>query len=123
MEEETKRILEMLRDGKITQEEAAMLLDALEAGEAQPRPERSARILRINVSDTRSGRTRVNIAVPFSLVEVASKLGINLGLKHAPELGDVDFDEIIGAIRHGAEGKIVDIEDDEDGQHVVVAVE
>jgi hypothetical protein len=79
--------------------------------------------LRINVTDTRSGRTRVNVSVPLGLVEIASKLGLSLGVKSAPALAAVNFDEIMTAIKDGAEGQIVDIVDDDDRQHVVVAVE
>ena len=123
MEQETKRILEMLQVGQITQTEAARLLDALENTKAPSAPRTSPRTLRINVTDTRTGRAKVNISIPLSLVQVASKMGLTLGIKHAPELADVDFDEMFAAIKSGAEGKIVDIEDEEDRQHVVVMVE
>lgn len=123
MEQETQQILEMLRDGKITSEEAARLLEALDVAEAQPSPRRKPRLLRINVTDTRTGRNTVNVSLPFGLVEVASKMGLTLGVKSAPELADVNFDEIIDAIRNGVEGKIVDIEDDNGRQHVTVTVD
>lgn len=123
MQPETQRILEMVRDGKITPEEAAKLLEALEASEQPQTRANRPRTLRINVTDTATGRSRVNVNIPLNLVQVASRLGLTLGVKHAPELADVDFDEIMAAIQNGAAGKIVDIEDEEDRQHVVVSVE
>ena len=125
MEQETQSILEMLRDGKVTAEQAAKLLEALDAAAttSAPQPSTRARNLRINVTDTRSGRTTVNVNIPFGLIEVASRMGLSLGIKRAPELADLNFDDIVAAIRNGAEGKIVDIEDDKDRQHVTVMVE
>ncbi len=122
MEPEAQRILEMVRDGIITPDEAARLLDALDTPNEQA-AQRRPRTLRVAVTDLKTGRARVNINIPLELVEIASKMGITLGVKHAPELADINFDEILSAIQSGAEGKIVDIEDDDDRQHVTVAVE
>ena len=123
MERETQQILEMLRDGKITSEEAARLLEALDPPEpALPRRSKP-RLLRINVTDMRTGRNTVNVSLPFGLIEVASKMGLTLGVKSAPELANVNFDEIMDAIRSGVEGKIVDIEDENDRQHVTISVD
>jgi hypothetical protein len=123
MDQEMQRVLEMLQAGQITPEQAAKLLEALDTGAVRQSPPGRKRTLRINVTDTRSGRTRVNVNIPLGLVEIASKLGLTLGVKRAPELADVNFDEIMSAINSGAEGKIVDIEDDDDSQHVVVTVD
>jgi hypothetical protein len=123
MDQETQRVLEMVQAGQITPEEAAKLLAALDAAAVQPPQSGRRRTLRINVTDTRSGRTKVDVNIPLSLVEVASKLGLSLGIKRAPELADVNFNDIMAAIKGGADGKIVDIEDDNDSQHVVVMVD
>jgi hypothetical protein len=123
MDQETREILEMLRDGKITPEEAARLLEAIDASQAPPPRPGKAHTLRIKVTDTKTGRSRVNVAIPLGLVEIASKMGLTLGVKHAPELADVDFDEIMQAIKSGAAGQIVDIEDEHEGQHVVVTLD
>lgn len=123
MDQETQRVLEMLQAGKITPEQAAQLLEALETSGAPGAQPARRRMLRINVSDTVTGRVRVNVNLPMSIVDVASRLGMSLGIKHAPELADINFEEIMAALRSGAEGKIVDIVDDDDRQHVVVSVE
>ena len=123
MEEETQRVLEMLQAGQITPEQAAKLLEALDRADAQPAPPGRPRTLRINVTDTRSGRNKVSVNLPLGLVEVAGRMGLTLGVKRAPELADLNFDDIMSAIKSGAEGKIVDIEDDDDRQHVVVMVD
>jgi hypothetical protein len=124
MDQETQHILEMVHNGKITVDQAAMLLDALEGGSKVPAQRtRPARSLHVAVKDTRNGRTKVNVNIPFGLVEVASRFGLTMGLKHTPELADIDFNEIIAAIKNGAEGTIVDVEDDDERQHVTVSVD
>ena len=123
MEEEIQRVLEMLQAGQITPEQAAKLLEALDRADSQPAPPGRPRTLRINVTDTRSGRNKVSVNLPLSLVEVGGRMGLTLGVKRAPELADLNFDDIMTAIKSGAEGKIVDIEDDDDRQHVVVTVD
>lgn len=123
MEQETRRVLEMLQAGRITSAQAAELLEALESGGASAAAPSRPRTLHITVSDTATGRVRVNVNIPLSLVDVASRLGMNLGIKRAPELANIDFEQIVEALRSGAQGKIVDIVDDDDRQHVVVSVE
>jgi hypothetical protein len=124
-EEETRRILEMLREGKITAEQAATLLEVLDISDQRQSsaPSVKAHTLRINVTDTRTGRAKVNVNIPLALVDIASKMGLTLGMKNVPELADLDFDSIMSALKSGAAGRIVDIEDDDDGQHVVVSIE
>jgi hypothetical protein len=47
-----------------------------------------------------------------------------MGSKFAPEeMAGIDVDEVIEAIKNGAEGKIVDVEDHEDGERVEIYVE
>lgn len=123
MHDETQRVLEMLQGGRITPAQAAELLAALDgSARTTPAPEQP-RTLRINVSDAVTGRVRVNVNIPLSLVSVASRLGMSLGIKHAPELADIDFAQIMDALRDGARGKIIDVVDDDDRQHVVVSVD
>ena len=122
MDSETQHILEMVQQGKITPEQAAKLLEALD-GPGAAAPPRRARSLHIAVTDMRSGRNTVNVNIPLSLVEAASKIGLTLGVKKAPELSNVDFDEILAAIKSGAAGQIVDIMDEQDHQHVTVSLD
>ena len=122
MESEIQRILEMVQQGKISPEQAAKLLEAIDApGPAAP--QRRARWLRITVTDTHTGRNSVNLNIPLSLVEAASKIGLTLGVKKAPELSNVDFDEILSAIKSGASGQVVDIMDEVGHQHVAVSLD
>jgi len=120
--EERMRILQMIRDGKVSAEEGANLLQALSRGgrpTPPPPPTRDPRLLRVRITDLRTGKTKVNVNIPMSLVNV----GIKLGARFTPPHADVNYDEIMEAIREGASGKLVDIEDVESGEHVEVWVE
>jgi len=127
--EERMQILRLLEQGTITADDAAKLLAALEAGEKKNRAgdaaQKSAggggtaRWLRVRVTDQGSGKRKVNINLPMGLVNVAMKMGA----KFAPEIEGLDMEEIIEAIQSGAQGKVIDIEDDEDNERVEIFVE
>jgi hypothetical protein len=119
--EERMRILQMIQEGKITAEEGARLLQALGSGRpAQPSPpSRDPRVLRVKVTDVNTGKTKVNVNIPMGLVNV----GIKLGARFTPSSANVNYDEIMEAIKTGTSGKLVDLEDVESGEHVEVWVE
>lgn len=119
--EERMRILQMIQEGKVTAEEGAKLLQALGSAKqsSAPPPSRDPRILRVRITDVETGRTKVNVNIPMSLVNV----GIKLGARFAPDSANIDYDEIMEAIRSGASGMIADVEDAESGEHVEVWVE
>ncbi len=124
--EERMQILKMIEAKQITAEEGAKLLGALgeaDRGETkplQPSPATSGRWFRVRVTDLKSGRRKVNVNIPLGLVDV----GLKMGAKFAPAgLEGLDMQQIMTAIKAGGEGKIVDVEDAEDGEHVEVFIE
>lgn len=119
--EERMRILQMIQEGKVTAEEGARLLQALASSRRPPSPPpaRDPRLLRVRITDLASGKTKVNVNIPMSLVTV----GIKLGARFTPHSANVDYDEILEAIRGGASGTLVDMEDITSGEHVEVWVE
>ena len=128
--EERMQILKMIQEGKITADEGAKLLEALSASakvEKRPpapppppgAPGSDARWFRVRVTDLRSGKNKVNVNIPMGLVNV----GIKLGARFTPSSAGVNYDEIMDAIKSGASGKLVDLEDAESGEHVEVWVE
>ena len=121
MSEERARILQMISEGKVTVDEGARLLDALRNSRPTPRSPRkgSPNWLRVRVTNMATGRTKVNVNLPFSLV----KAGIKMGARFAPEGEDLDWDEVLAAIQEGAAGKLVEVEDEKDGEKVEVFVE
>lgn len=122
--EERMKILKMIEEGKITAEEGARLLRALSEGRAagEPTPSRAAgagRMLRIRVTDVASGRSKASVQIPLALVDAGMKIGAHF----APEVEGVDMSNVMEALRSGMVGKIIDVMDEEDGEHVEIFVE
>ena len=122
--EERMQILKMVSEKKITAEEGAKLLSALEpdkktAAAVVVGGPSSPRWFRIRVTDLETGKSKVNVNLPMSLVNV----GMKMGARFAPEVEGIDLNEIFEQIREGAQGKMIDVEDAEDGERVEIYVE
>jgi hypothetical protein len=122
--EEKFKVLKMVEDGRINAEEAGKLMEVLEKSSTEDPTARDGSIkpgrwLKIIVTDITSGKTRVNIRLPISLISS----GIKLGMKFAPEAESIDAEKVMDAIRNGGMGKIVDAIDDNDHEHVEIWVE
>lgn len=123
--EERLKILNMIAEGKISAEEGAQLLKALQTASAKGQASSGAngvvapRFLRVRVTHAASGQVKANINIPMSLINV----GLRMGARFAPDLEGLDFEEVMDAIRHGQRGKIIDVEDEQDGERVEIFVE
>ncbi len=123
--EERMQILKMIEEGKISAEEGAKLLAALsagskaDAGRQDVQGASARRQFRVRVTDLATGRNKVNINIPMSLVNV----GLKMGARFAPDIEGVDLEEVIAAIKSGSQGKIVDVVDEEDSERVEIYVE
>ncbi len=138
--EERMKILQMVQEGKITPEDAAQLLEAINAGSAPSNASsarragapvdpmgsdfpqgtgRKPRFLRVRVTDTDTGRPRVNVRLPISMVSV----GLKMGSKFAPQIEGMDANQLMQMIETGEIGPIVDVVDEDDGEHVEVFLE
>lgn len=115
--EERLKILNMIAEGKITAEEGAQLLAALKRSERQGQA-MEARQMRVRVTNSETGRVKVNMSLPISLVQV----GMRMGARFVPDL-EIEFNDVIAAINQGTRGKIVDLEDEVDGERVEIFVE
>ena len=146
--EERMMILRMVEEGKITPEEGARLLAAM--GERQAEPEMAGgtvggiadaaqsdsastggtyagafanfgdsslngRMFRVRVSNGMTGKQKVDVNIPLGLVE--------FGLRFIPSSAKVNAQAIRDAINSGARGRIVDVQDNEKGDHVEVFIE
>ena len=124
--EERMKILKMIEEGKISAEEGAKLLAALAESRRTPSPTPGmalsggeARWFRVRVTDLASGKPKVNVNIPMGLVNV----GIKMGARFAPGLEAEQMQAVADALKTGAVGKIVDVTDEEDGEHVEIFVE
>jgi len=122
--EERMRILKMIDEGKISAEEGAKLLSALSENRRgnssiPSRGPGAARWLRVRVTDVVTGRSKATVQIPLALIESGMKIGAHF----APEVEGVDMPTIMEALRSGMTGKIVDVVDEKDGEHVEIFVE
>ena len=127
--EERMRVLRMIEEGKISAEEGARLLKALEKSSKKqsrrpsppPSPaadENSGRWMRLRVSEKSSGRTKVNMTLPLGLVS----MGLQVGARFVPEVNNLDVQQVRDALRSGVPGKILEVMDN-DGELVEIFVE
>ena len=124
MNEERKRILQMVQDRTLSAEEAVTLLDAMgEPGAAPPSgvaivpksaDRTSLRWFRIRVTDTASGRLKTSVRMPLSLLDFGLRIGGVAGF---------DVDEIRSAFVDADVSTILDVEDAEDGEHIEIFLE
>jgi len=120
--EERMRILRMIQEGKITADEGSKLLAALRESRKDPRTMVSSGrpgkgMLRVRVTDMVTGKAKVSVNLPIGLVDA----GMSIASQYAP---DINFGQIADAIRSGQmEGKIVDVVDEEDGEHIEVFID
>ena len=126
-------ILELLAKGKITADEAAELLSkaaapetptAVKAPAAPPSPKamksgNKPSWLHVRVKDLESGKNKVSVNVPLGMV----KFGLKIGGRFTPELNGIDWDEINGMMEEMETGLLVDVEDEEGGEHVQVFID
>ena len=122
--EERIKILQMIEDGKISAADGAKLLAAItENAKTRTRTttfhkSRDSRYMRVRVTDTASGKTKVSVNLPLGLVDA----GLNIASNFMPDMGADAASEISAAINEGLTGKIVDVMD-EDGEHIEIYIE
>ncbi len=147
LEQERLNILRMVEEGKLSATEAASLLSALgrektaqhfehftaipespdaPATVSEPavamgtrQANQPARWFRIRVTDVSSGRAKATINLPIGLVN----WGMKIGARYAPEVNEFDFNELSQMLQSSAEGKLIDVIDEEDGEHVEIFVD
>lgn len=126
--EERLRVLQLIQDGKISAEEGIRLLESLDSASqtaaAKTAPSgqpagRGARWFRVRVTDTATGKTRVNVRLPVNVLSA----GMKMGARFSPEVEGLDMDQLMELIQAGATGQVLDVTDEEDGEHVEVFLE
>ena len=136
MSAETKRreILQMLAKGAISAEEASELLLQVETpetpsqverevvaeqpAEARTETEQTGRWLNVRVADMASGRNKVSVRIPLKL----ARFGLRVGARFAPEMDDIDWEEVLDQLGSGDMGTLVEVQDEEDGELVKIFV-
>lgn len=119
--DERARILEMVRDGKLSVEEADKLLQALETAQERSAPSAGGgRLLRVVINSHRG--EKVNVALPLSLADIAMRL-VPKGLRIKAYGEEIDVVKLVADVRDsGARGTIVDVRSMM-GDHIQILVE
>lgn len=123
--EERMHILKMVESGQITAADASLLLGALADTEASPAREPEAErarmhgTMRVRVTDLATGQEKVNISLPLGLAAI----GMRMGARFTPRDLDLDLSQIVGSARGGAQGKVMEVVDEEEGERVEIYVE
>ena len=71
------------------------------------------------MTDLASGRCKTSVSIPIGMVDV----GLRMGARFTPEMADVDISELLAAIKSGVDGKMIDVEDVDKGEHIEVSVD
>ncbi|MHB8626064.1 MAG: SHOCT-like domain-containing protein [Aggregatilineales bacterium] len=117
--EERLKILDMIREGKLTADEGARLLQALQGPAKKPNEGREPRWMRVKVTDLGTGASKVSVNIPMGLVRV----GMRMGARFTPRDSAFDYAGVMEAIHHGTLGKIVDLEDKGENERVEIWLE
>jgi hypothetical protein len=118
MQNERDRILKMVEAGQVSAAEASQLLNALTAEQRAADRVRS-RLVRVRVTDLHSGRQKANVTIPIGLVNV----GLRLGARLAPQLSGSALEDLLRGVERGANGRLLEWQDLEEGERVELFVE
>jgi hypothetical protein len=120
--EERNRILGMVEEGLVSADEAGQLFDALlEEPVAPPARPVQNRTLRVWVTDTTTRTRQVNMTVnlPLSVLRISLQALASI----IPPLRDERLGEILHALESGASGRVMDVQDLEDGKRFEIFIE
>lgn len=120
MKDEILRILSMVSDGKISQEKAAELIDALYQREEKSNNDYDNKILKVKVLSHEGDNVNVNFPVKAAkaILKATGKFPITMG----DQITNIDMNALIEALDASVIGKIVDVKS-ADGDIVEVTIE
>jgi hypothetical protein len=121
--EERLKILDMIQNGVINAEEGAKLLKALktkkEAESKFTSDPSEKKTIRVRVTDSATGNAKVSVNLPIGLINA----GLNIASNFIPEKENEILAEVEKALKSGASGKIVDVIDHKDGEHIEIYID
>ncbi|NOS84433.1 MAG: hypothetical protein HOP31_04755 [Ignavibacteria bacterium] len=123
MNDEIKRILKLLEEGKINSDQASELIDAIKEDKAVTHTgiqhtDLKDKNLKINV--LKEGKNKVNLSIPLrfarAIMRATGKLPVKVhGIK------EMDLNNLKAAIETGSEGRILEFKTDE-GHYVEMII-
>ena len=109
--QEAHEYADKLRQGKIRMEEMNKSFTESSV--------RGARYFHLQVTDTHTGKSRVDVRMPVGVITA----GVKLGSHFSPEIHGMDTNHLLEMISEGDTGKVMDVTDEDDCEHVVVTLE
>jgi hypothetical protein len=120
---ERTEILRLVETGKLSASEGIQLLNTLDRSPRITPPPQAVstrgRWLRIRVTNLHTQAPKVNVNLPLGLVSA----GLRFGQRYAPELHGIDVESLLDEIQRGANGKLVEVEDQDDNERVEIFVD
>ena len=116
---ERNRILHLIESGNVTAEEAARLLDTIESKQEHTDERKRKRIARVRVTNLATNRQKANVTIPVSLIDV----GLRLGTRLVPQIRGSALEDLLRAIESGTTGRLLDLQDLEEGERVEIFAE
>ncbi len=119
--DERNRILNMIESGQITAAQAAQLLDTLLPDYEQSGGQMENRTVRVWMTDMSTNRRKMNMTatMPVYLVSMSLRLLARL----VSQLNDSTIQNVIRALEKGTTGRLLDVQDLEEGKRLEVFVE
>lgn len=119
MNDEIKRILRLLEEGKINSQQASDLIDAVK-DEKNTSVQSAATDKNLKINVLKEGKNKVNLSIPLrfarAIMRATGKLPVKVhGVK------EIDLKVLKNAIETGADGRILDFKTDE-GHHVEMII-
>ena len=131
-----KEILDKLAAGEISVSDAAQLLNQPEAAvetvptppaptpQPESMPEKAGEgetpaWFRVRVVNAKTGKNKVSVNIPIRVL----RLGLKIGGRFAPELRDLDWNELDSLMQDLQTGLLVEVQDEESDEHVQVFIE
>jgi len=119
--DERDRILSMIESGQITAAQAAQLLNTLVPEYEQSSGQMQNRTVRIWLTDMSTNHRKMNITatMPINLISMSLRLLARL----VSQLNDGTIQHVIHTLERGTTGRLLDLQDLEDGKRLEIFVE
>ena len=119
--DERNRILDMVESGQLTAAQAAELLDTLVPAYKQPISQLQNRTVRIWLTDISTNRRKMNVTATLPVYLLSTSLRLLAHL--VADLNDSTMQHVIRAIENGMTGRLIDLQDLEEGKRIEIFVE
>ena len=119
--DERNRILIMIESGQITAAQAAQLLDTMMPEHEQTGGQSENRTVRIWMTDISTNRRKMHMTATLPLYLVS--MSLQLLARLVSQLNDSTLQNVIRAIERGTTGRLLDLQDLEEGKRLEIFVE